>query len=220
VAQDAGIGRRTLQRAKVVETKGTEEEKEAVAKGKVTVSRAEKIIREKEADIRQAAKADPGRFADLVEKLDKKVAVDRVHKELRKREAEGTRKAHVMLDCEEQPVPSHLRDLFATPFLRDLSKMAEDMVREGITRIHARVKDNGHRFKWLLLGKILKTCESAEEDLKVLWSHLSEAIPHAVCPVCKGKSSETDDSPSCNGCRSTGYVPKHRFVELRKEGRK
>jgi ParB-like chromosome segregation protein Spo0J len=217
-AELLNVSERTVRAAKTVADKGTPAEVARVRAGEETVSRAEKILREKERDIRAAAAMDPNRFGDLAQRLDAGEKVDPVHRVLRKREAAGTRKGDVLLDGTGLPVPDHLRDLFATPFLRDLSMMAESLVRDGVVKIYSKVKDNGHQFKWLLLGKIMKALESAKADLEVVWSHLSEAIPHAVCPKCKGASSVTDDAPNCDACRSTGYVTKWRWVELRDWG--
>lgn len=194
--------------------------KKLIEEGHIAAPAAVRTREQAEADrkteeIRKAAKTDPERFGDLAERLKAGAPVEKVHKELRKREKEGTVKKNVLLDADDNPVPDHLRDLFGSKFLTDLAQLVESLVRDGVEKVYPRVSDNGHRFKFLLVGKVLKALESAKADLVLAHSHLNESKPHAVCPRCKGDSSARDDSPACRACRSTGYVPKWRQAELK-----
>lgn len=209
-AAAAGLSPRTVASAGTVLEKGTPEEVEAVKKGEVAPSRAEKLIRDKEKDIRKAAKTDPDRFGDLLEKLDAGGKVDPIHRELRKREKAGTRKKDVLLDQLERPVPDGLRDLFGDPWLGQTAEAVEAVVRDCLKRVKSAVERKGPRYKFLLCGEILKHLDSARTDLEIVHSHLAEARPHAVCPKCEGKG--------CKLCRDAGWLPRWRLKELKAGG--
>jgi ParB-like chromosome segregation protein Spo0J len=210
-AQAVGIGRATVQRAKTVLEKGTPAEIKKVDDGEVTVARAAKIIRDKEKDVRDAAEADPGRFGDLGQKLDDGVAVERVHKELRKREKEGTQKRHVLLDATDHPVPAHLRDLFGDRWLRQTIEMVESLARDGVAKVIPKVKGKGPAYTHMKSNKVLEALDRARTELEIAHSLLNESKPHAVHRACEGKG--------CKDCARAGWVPKWRWVELKAEGK-
>lgn len=216
-AEALDVSERSVKAARTVQEKGTAAEVAAVDAGEVPVSRAEKEIRRKEKEIRDAAERDPHRFADLAGRLDQPGAkVEAVHKELRKREKAGTKKKDVLLDALEQPVPDHLRDLFASGFLMDSAGAVEEFVRDALPTLVSRLKKTGPRFKFLTLGEVLKTAERVETDLKIIHSLLTEARPHSLCPACKGSCSAKATAAKCEACRHTGYVTRWRLADLKK----
>jgi hypothetical protein len=210
-AAQFNVSERTVRDAATVLEKGTDKEVEAVKKGDIAPSRAAKIIQDKEKDVRAAAEADPGRFGDLGQKLDDGVAVERVHKELRKREKEGTQKRHVLLDATDHPVPGHLRDIFGDLWLRQTIEMVESLARDGVAKVIPKVKGKGPAYTHMKSNKVLEALDRARTELEIAHSLLNESKPHAVHRACEGKG--------CKDCARAGWVPKWRWVELKAEGK-
>ncbi len=210
-AATLNVGERTVHQARTVQEKGTKEEVAAVDRGEVPVGRAEKIIREKEKDIRDAAKADPDRFGDLAAKLDEKGAkVDPIHRELKKREKAGTRKKDVLKDATGYDVPDGLRDLFGDWWLIDTATALEQIARDTLKAVLARVQKKGPAYKFLLCSDILKSLAAAKTEIETAHAHLTEGRPHAVHRACEGKG--------CKDCRQAGWVPRWRLKELAEGG--
>ena len=193
------VGERTVRDAKAVQERGTAAEVEAVRTGTETVTRAAKIIHDKERDIRKAAADDPDRFGDLLAKLDGGGKVEPVHRELRKREAAGTRKKDVLKDATGADVPAGLRDLFGDPWLLQTAEALEKFSRDTLKAVVAKVTRKGPAYKFLLCSDILKSLAAAKHELDTAVAHLAEGRPHAVHRACEGKG--------CKDCRQAGWLP-------------
>src|SRR5262249_36514502 len=159
------VSERAVRDAKTVWDRSTEEETAQVRAGEETVSRAAKIIRAKEKDIRKAAKDDPARFGDLAERLDKGGKVDPVHKELRKREKKPTTKGDVIKDSLGNDVPDHLKDIFGDPWLNQVASAIEEIARDALTSITNKVVKKGQAYGWLACGEAVKNLNRSKEDL-------------------------------------------------------
>lgn len=213
-AEAAGVSRASIQRASAVLEKGRESEIRAVDQGEATVTETAQAIRDREKakDIRKAAKDDAKRFGDLAEKLDDGGDIGLIHKELRKREREGTQKKHVLLDATDHPVPAHLRDLFGDQWLRQTIEQTETLSRDAIKAILRQVNGKGGRYTpHLLLGKVTKALETAADELAIAHANLDAGRPHAVHRACEGKG--------CTACGKAGWLPRWRWAELKAEGK-
>src|SRR5262245_6103638 len=156
-------------------------------------TRAEVEAKRKKGEVEKAAKTDPKRFGDLLVALKAGADLDKVYKELRKREKQVTTKGDVLLDQTEYPVPGHLRDLFGDRFLIDAAEAVESIGRDGVKHIIVRVEKKGPAFKYLACRETLKALQRAEDAIEVARSNLDAARPYAVHRTCEGKG--------CKECR-------------------
>lgn len=112
-----------------------------------------------------------------------------------------------LLDGTGQPVPSHLRDAFADPWLR---RYADDLANligtlkagKGPSGFRSRVQDH----PYLPVANLTDLHKSMMEAGESLWEMLTANLPYAVCPSCGGKG--------CVECRKGGHVPQWRHNEL------
>jgi Zn finger protein HypA/HybF involved in hydrogenase expression len=214
------VSLRAVQAAAVVTDKGTPEEVDRVLSGQEAVTRAEKAIRDKEKEIREAAKANPSRFGDLAAQLDKKDAkVDPIHRELKKREKADTKKADVMQDANGTTVPDHLRDVWGDPWIAQVAEALEEVARDILPKALKKVEGKGGRYRFILSSEIMKALATAIEEVKVAHGQLTKNKPHAVCPDCGGESAAKKGAGKCDSCRSGGILPEWRYREIKK-GRK
>lgn len=204
-----GVSTRSVGDAAAVLGDGTPAEIAAIRTGEATVNETARQVRERKQaeEIREAAKADPERFGGLAEQLDDGGDVGKVMREFRKRQAAGTTKAQPLKDQLGKDVPSHLRDLFGDPWIVQAAEAVEAIVRDALKQVKARVERRGTRYKFMLVGEIIKAIDCARTDLEIVVSHLNEARPYAVCPACGGKG--------CKLCREAGWLTRWRLKELK-----
>lgn len=216
-AESMDVSERTARSAKVVDDHGTDEEKAEVVAGKTTVSRTEKIIKGKIKDINEAAAADPERYGDLAERAKKPGAkIDPIHKELRKREATATKKGDVLKDRAGAIVPDHLKDHFGDPWMSQMAHAVEELFRDVLPHMLKTIQRKGEHYLHFMQSQATGACETAKRELMVLHGSLLHGRPHAVCPKCKGMSSEKASAPRCDPCDSAGWVPDWKYKELKK----
>jgi hypothetical protein len=94
------------------------------------------------------------------------------------------------MDAQGALVPQNLKDVFATPILRD----AVDMLKQ--VRLNAKAVEKWHPF--LLQRQVA-------DHLEALVCLLEQNVPHVVCK-CRGAG--------CHHCRSAGWLPRWKYNEV------
>lgn len=96
------------------------------------------------------------------------------------------------LDAAGQPIPKHLRDVFAADYLNEQARSVEKLgtqLKSAVSWLH-----------WLK--------PEANKSAAELARFIRDAIPFAVCKGCRGKG--------CGDCMMAGYIPQyvHQQLEL------
>lgn len=115
-------------------------------------------------------------------------------------------------------VPPHLRDVFADGRIVEQLERVRSW-RRAVEHASAvrQLSALGPFYRYLELttldGLLTEACDYLDSAIQ----NIERALPHALCPDCKGAPD------GCESCRSTGYVPAWRLEELadhaRLEGR-
>lgn len=116
-------------------------------------------------------------------------------------------------DGEGADVPDHLRDAFADRALAEEADAIDalaDAVRPDDRARRLAARAGVYRFLRPDIGAGLA---DAESGLRVAAAAARAAVPHAVCPACRGDAAA--DGEPCDGCRGCGHVPLWRLEELR-----
>lgn len=167
--------------------------------------------------LRQSAEKSDEEIADQIGC--KPVVVKTVRKKLEetgqitRREKMATTKADEMKDAIGQEVPAELRDLFGDQFLANTADVMSNMARDA-KRWQSMIQNNAKDYVWLKAGEVLEYLEQAEQEFKLAAQRLRDAMPYAVCPICKGTPPKEDDKV----CRRHGYVPKWKYDDAKKDG--
>lgn len=173
---------------------------------------AAKVLKEHpewtDAAVAEEAKCKPDVVKKVRRSLEEKGVISRKRKT-------NTKKSEELKDDLGNDVPEELRDLFGDPFLANTHEAVDDLMRKIKSQWNA-VNGKGSAWKWLLTSKILEHLQTAEKLLKVVGTHLIEAIPHSVCPTCKGKGDDSEEG--CRSCKNSGWLPSWRLAELKRDG--
>jgi len=204
------VGERTVRKARTILEYGSEEQIDAVNKGREAVSKVEMEIQHKRNDIIDAAEEDPRRFGELAVGLESGVNLDRLHKELKRRRAIGTVKADELKVQLGNMVPDHLRDLYGDPWDRKIADNIRQIL-DAMKQMIGQIKRKGVAYKYMIVSEASKEAANAKLSLEGMQSLLLSGLPYAVCPCCKGNA--------CTECRMSGCVPEYRFNELKAEGK-
>ncbi len=199
-AEKFDTSERSVARAKVVNEKCTKAVQEAVSADLVSLSDAEAVAEESAGRQNKAVEAvRTGKAKTL------KAALKKLDKVKATRSAPAVLKDRVGVE-----VPKKLRDVFADGSLAELAGLlgeaAECVEAEKWAKKVTKLCDH---YPYLLAEKFHDAVLTSLEKLQLARELIENGIPYAVCPKCVGEG--------CQRCRQAGYVPEHRYQELKGE---
>jgi hypothetical protein len=211
-AEQMNVSTKSVDRAKVIQKRGSAKLQRAVAKGQVTITDAAiAALWPKKVQDAALAKLAAGEIRTLVAAAPP--GCDEHGRPIKT--GKGKRKKARRATVQDQlgaAVPEGCRDAFADPSLRnlviELEQVAGMLTAESWLSMATKLV--GH-YPFLLIDKFKDHAYEALHRLQLAAEALRAGVPHAVCPTCQGKPGE---GATCRTCRGGGYVPEWRYKEV------
>lgn len=189
VAEDFGVSKSILHQAKRVRKQGTQAVNDLVANGQASLQDAVAVLQQpKEVQDAAAKKVASGEARTLAEGM-------------RGDAHDGNGQAgpkEKLFDSVGQPVPVHLRDVFATKLFDEYTKKLNELLGLSATMLAASPW-------WQADGDTTKKLTEIKQRVK-------DARPYAVCPECERSKK------GCQSCRMQGWTTYWVYDEMHMRG--